>query len=73
MQIREHFYVQLKSALLDNYEKIFPESKEQTQKIDMHNLANELEYKVLCSSKIANKYKFDMSKLVCNLIFYIYM
>ncbi|KAK9299216.1 hypothetical protein QLX08_007721 [Tetragonisca angustula] len=67
VQIREHFYVQLRSALLDNYEKIFPESKEQTQKIDMHNLANELEYKVLCSSKIANKYKFDMSKLISSI------
>ncbi|KOX71920.1 ATP-dependent DNA helicase Q5 [Melipona quadrifasciata] len=67
VQIREHFYVQLKSALLDNYKKIFPESKEQTQKIDMHNLAYELEYKVLCNSKIANKYKFDMSKLISSI------
>lgn len=71
MQIREHFYNQLRSALLDNYEAVFPESKGQIQETDMHDLAYDLEYKVLCSSKIANKYKFDMSKLVCNLAFHI--
>lgn len=64
VQIREHFYIQLRSALLDNYEKIFPESKGQIQENDMHNIAYNLEYKILCNSKIANKYKFDMSKLV---------
>ncbi|XP_006613441.2 ATP-dependent DNA helicase Q5-like isoform X1 [Apis dorsata] len=64
VQIREHFYIQLRSALLDNYEKIFPESKGQIQENDMHNVAYNLEYKILCNSKIANKYKFDMSKLV---------
>ncbi|XP_043803914.1 ATP-dependent DNA helicase Q5-like isoform X2 [Apis laboriosa] len=64
VQIREHFYIQLRSALLDNYEKIFPESKGQIQENDMHNVAYNLEYKILCNSKIANKYKFDMSKLI---------
>lgn len=73
VQIREHFYIQLRSALLDNYEKIFPESKGQIQENDMHNIAYNLEYKILCNSKIANKYKFDMSKLVCNIVFYIHL
>ncbi|XP_017758702.1 PREDICTED: ATP-dependent DNA helicase Q5-like [Eufriesea mexicana] len=64
VQVREHFYIQLKSALLDNYEKNFSESEGQIQEADIHNIAYELEYKVLCNSKIANKYKFDMSKLI---------
>ncbi|XP_003399935.2 ATP-dependent DNA helicase Q5 isoform X1 [Bombus terrestris] len=67
VQIREHFYNQLRSALLDNYEAVFPESKGQIQEIDMHDLAYDLEYKELCSSKIANKYKFDMSKLISSI------
>ncbi|XP_017795054.1 PREDICTED: ATP-dependent DNA helicase Q5-like [Habropoda laboriosa] len=64
VQVREHFYTQLKSALLDNYQKMFLESNGQTQQNDMHNIAYDLEYKVLCNTKVANKYKFDMSKLI---------
>ncbi|XP_053971680.1 ATP-dependent DNA helicase Q5-like [Hylaeus volcanicus] len=64
VQVREHFYVQLKLALADNYEKMSSETKEQLQEKDIHNIAFELEYKALCNSKVANKYKFDMSKLI---------
>ncbi|CAK9816235.1 ATP-dependent DNA helicase Q5 [Anthophora quadrimaculata] len=64
VQVREHFYAQLKSALLDNYQKMFLESNGQAQENDMHNIAYDLEYKVLCNTKVANKYKFDMSKLI---------
>ena len=64
VQVREHFYSQLKSALTDNYEKTCLELNRQLQEKDMHNIAYELEYKALCNTKVANKYKFDMSKLI---------
>ncbi|XP_076617961.1 ATP-dependent DNA helicase Q5 isoform X2 [Colletes latitarsis] len=64
VQMREHFYTQLKLALRDNYENMFLELKGQLQENDIHNIAYELEYKALCHSKVANKYKFDMSKLI---------
>lgn len=73
VQVREHFYAQLKSALLDNYEIKFTEFKGQIHENDMHNIAYDLEYKVLCNTKVANKYKFDMSKLVCHLVFSFYI
>lgn len=53
---------------MDNYEKMNSELKAQLQDKDMHNIAYEFEYKVLCNTKVANKYKFDMSKLVRNLL-----
>ncbi|KZC10318.1 ATP-dependent DNA helicase Q5 [Dufourea novaeangliae] len=62
VQVREHYYIQLKSALTDNYEKMCAE--ELLQEKDMHNIAYELEYKALSNTKVANKYKFDMSKLI---------
>ncbi|XP_076240088.1 ATP-dependent DNA helicase Q5 [Calliopsis andreniformis] len=64
VEVREHYYIQLNSALSDNYEKMSSELKVKLQDKDFHNIAYELEYKVLCNSKVANKYKFDMSKLV---------
>lgn len=66
--MREHFYVQLKLALKDNYENTFLGLKGQLQEKDIHNIACELEYKALCNTKVANKYRFDMSKLVRNLL-----
>ncbi|XP_031841611.2 ATP-dependent DNA helicase Q5 [Nomia melanderi] len=64
VQVREHYYIQLKSALTDNFEKISTELTEQLQEKDMHNIAYELEYKALCNTIVANKYKFNMSKLI---------
>ncbi|CAL7951487.1 unnamed protein product [Xylocopa violacea] len=67
VQVREHFYMQLRSALFDNYQKIFRESNIYIQEHDMHKIAYDSEYKVLCNSKIANKYKFDISKLISSI------
>ncbi|XP_012136098.2 ATP-dependent DNA helicase Q5 isoform X1 [Megachile rotundata] len=64
VQVREHFYNQLNSALKDNYEKMVPDVLGPFQEKRLHNVAQDLEYKVLCNTKVANKYKFDMSKLI---------
>ena len=64
VQVREHFYVQLRSALIDNYEKMISDIKGQSQEKHLHSIAQDLEYRVLCNTKVANKYKFDMSKLI---------
>ncbi|XP_076642726.1 ATP-dependent DNA helicase Q5 [Halictus rubicundus] len=64
VQVREQYYIQLKSALTDNYEKMSAEITEQLREKDFHNIAYELEYKGLCNTIVANKYKFNMSKLI---------
>ncbi|KAG7212793.1 hypothetical protein KM043_013052 [Ampulex compressa] len=64
VQMREHFYNQLKSALFDNYNKVCSTSELFLHEDDMHNAAYHLEYSILCSTKVANKYKFDISKLL---------
>ncbi|XP_076278903.1 ATP-dependent DNA helicase Q5 [Lasioglossum baleicum] len=64
VQVREQYYIQLKSALTDNYEKMSAEITEQLQETDFHNIAYDLEYKGLCNTIVANKYKFNMSKLI---------
>ncbi|XP_017892679.1 ATP-dependent DNA helicase Q5-like [Ceratina calcarata] len=61
--VREHYCAQLKSALQANWNK-FAENHSQIQEDDIHNIARNMEYKVLCSSKIANKYKLDMFKSI---------
>lgn len=72
LKIREHFYNELKTALLENYQNLCTEiNEEQFEEKNMHDVANSIEYKIFSSSKVPNKYKFDMSRLVCN-IFYKY-
>ncbi|XP_078051264.1 ATP-dependent DNA helicase Q5 [Augochlora pura] len=64
VQVREHYYIQLKSALKDNYEKMSAEIDRQLREKDFHDIAYDLEYKGLCNTIVANKYKFNMSKLI---------
>jgi len=72
LKIREHFYNELKTALLENYQNLYTEiNEERFKEKNMLDVANNIEYKIFSSSKVPNKYKFDMSKLVCN-IFYKY-
>ncbi|KAK2588441.1 hypothetical protein KPH14_004436 [Odynerus spinipes] len=64
VQLREHFYDTLKSALYDNYKRLRSKTNKDFQEKDMHNVAYQLEYNVLCSTKLLNKYKYDISKLI---------
>lgn len=66
VQIREHFYNELKVALLENYQQSEINS-EQSEEKNMHDVANSIEYKIFSSSKVPNKYKFDMSKLISSI------
>lgn len=66
VQVREHYYIQLKAALEDNYHKSRSTLQTVIEETDMHTISYQLEYKVLCSTKVANKYKFDMSKLIAS-------
>lgn len=70
--MREHFYNELKATLFENYQHSYLKVDIQLQEKDMHNMASNLEYKVFSSTKVPNKYKFDMSKLV-RIIFYKHM
>lgn len=67
-KIREHFYSELKTVLLENSQYLHTEIDKELQEQNMHNVAISLEYKIFCNSKIPNKYKFDISKLVCNIL-----
>nr|XP_033335332.1 ATP-dependent DNA helicase Q5-like [Megalopta genalis] len=64
VQLREYYYVQLKSALADNYEKMSAAMNRRLREKDFHDIAYDLEYKGLCNTIVANKYKFNMSKLI---------
>ncbi|XP_011877627.1 PREDICTED: ATP-dependent DNA helicase Q5-like [Vollenhovia emeryi] len=67
VQIREHLYNDLKTALLENGQTLHAEIDKQRQEKSMHDVANRLEYKIFSSSKVPNKYKFDMSKLISSI------
>ncbi|XP_011167090.3 ATP-dependent DNA helicase Q5 isoform X2 [Solenopsis invicta] len=64
VQIREHFYNELKIALLENYQHLHAEINEQFEEKNVHDVAISKEYKIFSNSKVPNKYKFDMSKLI---------
>jgi len=65
-KIREHFYTELKAALLENYRHSYLEINERFEKKNIQNMAINLEYKIFSNTKVANKYKFDVFKLVCH-------
>ncbi|XP_024883716.1 ATP-dependent DNA helicase Q5-like isoform X1 [Temnothorax curvispinosus] len=67
VQIREHFYNELKTALFENYENLHTEIDKQLQEENMHDVANSIEYKIFSNSKVPNKYKFDISKLISSI------
>ncbi|XP_035723344.1 ATP-dependent DNA helicase Q5-like [Vespa mandarinia] len=67
VQLREHFYDKLKTVLYENYKCVCKKSGKDFQENDMHNIAYQLEYNVLCSTRLLNKYKFDMSKLISSI------
>ncbi|KYN23424.1 PREDICTED: ATP-dependent DNA helicase Q5-like [Trachymyrmex cornetzi] len=65
VQIREHFYNELKTALLENYQNLCTEiNEERFEEKNVLYVANSIEYKIFSSSKVPNKYKFDMSRLI---------
>lgn len=66
-KIREHFYNELKTALFENYQHLHTEIDKELQEQNVHNVASSIEYKIFSNSKVPNKYKFDISKLVCNI------
>lgn len=70
--MREHFYNELKVALLENYQYSSKNNK-QLQEKDIHDMTNNIEYEIFSSTKVPNKYKLDMSKLVRYVIFTIYI
>ncbi|XP_063990169.1 ATP-dependent DNA helicase Q5-like isoform X2 [Diachasmimorpha longicaudata] len=66
VQIREHCYGQLTAALLSNY-KLFKEFLSETiPESHVAEIARELEYMTLCRTKLANKYKLDISQVLSN-------
>ncbi|XP_046831860.1 ATP-dependent DNA helicase Q5 [Vespa crabro] len=67
VQLREHFYDKLKTVLYENYKCVCKKSGKDFQEKDMHNIAYQLEYNMLCSTRLLNKYKFDMSKLISSI------
>ncbi|KAM0733685.1 ATP-dependent DNA helicase Q5 [Formica fusca] len=66
VQMREHFYNELKVALFENYQHSSKDNK-QLQEKDIHKMANNIEYKIFSSTKVPNKYKFDISKLISSI------
>ncbi|KMQ97053.1 atp-dependent dna helicase q5 [Lasius niger] len=60
VQVREHFYNELKVVLFENYQHSSKDNK-QLQEKDIHDMANNIEYKIFSSTKVPNKYKFDVS------------
>lgn len=66
VQVREHFYNELKVALFENYQHSSKDNK-QLQEKDIHDMANNIEYKIFSSTKVPNKYKLDMSKLISSI------
>lgn len=50
--------------LFENYQHSCLKDSKQLQEQDVHNIASNLEYKIFSNTKVPNKYKFDMSKLV---------
>lgn len=67
VQLREHFYDTLKEALYENNTRVCLKMNMDLKDKDMHNIANKLEYDTLCSTKLLNKYKYDMSKLISSI------
>ncbi|XP_047363874.1 ATP-dependent DNA helicase Q5 isoform X2 [Vespa velutina] len=67
VQLREHFYDKLKTVLHENYKCVCKKSGKDFQEKDMHNIAYQLEYNMLCSTRLLNKYKFDISKLISSI------
>nr|XP_012221785.1 PREDICTED: ATP-dependent DNA helicase Q5-like [Linepithema humile] len=67
VQAREHFYNELKTALSENYQCLRSQVDKQFQKKDICDMAINLEYKIFCSTKVPNKYKFDSSKLISSI------
>lgn len=64
VQIREHCYDQLMDVLMSNY-KLFRDSlKDIIPEAHVRDIARELEYMTLCRTKLANKYKLDISQVV---------
>ncbi|XP_032672790.1 ATP-dependent DNA helicase Q5-like [Odontomachus brunneus] len=64
VQVREHLYNELKTMLFENYQHSCLKDSKQLQENEVHNIASDLEYKIFSSTKVPNKYKFDMSKLI---------
>ncbi|XP_018054998.1 PREDICTED: ATP-dependent DNA helicase Q5-like [Atta colombica] len=59
VQIREHFYNELKTALLENYQNLYTEiNQEQFKEKNMLDVANNIEYKIFSSSKVPNRIFF---------------
>ncbi|EFN87705.1 ATP-dependent DNA helicase Q5 [Harpegnathos saltator] len=63
-EMREHLYNELKATLCENYQHSCFEVNKQLQEKDMHDMTSNLEYKIFSNTKVPNKYKFDMSKLI---------
>ncbi|XP_014479668.1 PREDICTED: ATP-dependent DNA helicase Q5-like [Dinoponera quadriceps] len=64
VQMREHLYNELKATLFENYQHSYSKNNKQLHEEDMHDIASNLEYKIFSSTKVPNKYKFDMSKSI---------
>nr|XP_050862028.1 ATP-dependent DNA helicase Q5-like [Vespula vulgaris] len=67
VQLREYFYDKLKTVLHENYKCTSEKIGRDFQEKDMHNIAYQLEYNMLCSTRLLNKYKFEMSKLISSI------
>ncbi|XP_024936689.1 ATP-dependent DNA helicase Q5 isoform X2 [Cephus cinctus] len=64
VQVREHMFKQLRTALLENHSKFSHECNVPLKEVDVHVLACRLEYKILCDTRVANKYKYNAFQLV---------
>ncbi|XP_012270976.1 ATP-dependent DNA helicase Q5 [Orussus abietinus] len=66
VQVRENMCNELRTALLENYNKlqVIDEIDSCIKEKDVDELGFELEYQVLCSTKIASRYRYNISQLV---------
>ncbi|XP_011260917.1 ATP-dependent DNA helicase Q5 [Camponotus floridanus] len=67
VQVREHFYNELKVALFENYQYSSKNNKQELQEKDIHDMTNNIEYEIFSSTKVPNKYKLDMSRLISSI------
>ncbi|XP_066602735.1 ATP-dependent DNA helicase Q5-like isoform X2 [Prorops nasuta] len=67
VQAREHYYQELKELLFENYRQFQSTFEDNFTEKEVHDLARQLEYKIVCETKLANKYKYDVSKMISSI------
>ncbi|XP_014212125.1 ATP-dependent DNA helicase Q5 [Copidosoma floridanum] len=58
VDLREHFYCRINDVLMKNYETCKNESEEQLSASKINDIARNVEYNIICSTKVISRYKF---------------